>query len=53
MDLSPRSYLIELFAGAMCFIIASTSFVFSVALDLKQMEEQHEEARSPQCGTET
>ena len=38
----PR-YLIELFAGAVCFIIASASFVFSVALDLKHMEEQNEE----------
>ena len=39
-------YLIELFAGAVCFIIASASFVFSVALDLKQMDEQHEEVRA-------
>ena len=43
----PR-YLIELFAGAVCFIIASASFVFSVALDVKQMEEQNQEVRAPQ-----
>ena len=44
------SYLIELFAGAVCFIIASASFVFSVALDVKQMEEQNEEVRAQRRG---
>ena len=47
--LVPR-YLIELFAGAVCFIIASASFVFSVALDVKQMEEQNEEVRAQRRG---